>query len=42
MRGATSRMPSLRWIYALTAPLYQFVQKMFGRWVTSTDGRAAV
>lgn len=37
MRGATSRIRSLRCLYALTAPIYPFLQKAFGRWVTSTD-----
>jgi uncharacterized protein YbjT (DUF2867 family) len=37
MRGAHSRLRSLRWLYALTAPVYPFLQKIFGRWVTSTD-----
>jgi uncharacterized protein YbjT (DUF2867 family) len=41
MRGVTSRMRSLRWMYALTAPVYPFLQKTFGRWVTSTDLLAA-
>jgi uncharacterized protein YbjT (DUF2867 family) len=37
MRGAKSRLRSLRWLHALTAPVYPFLQKIFGRWVTSTD-----
>lgn len=37
MRGVTSRMRSVRWLYALTTPIYPGLQKMFGRWVTSTD-----
>ena len=37
MRGVTSRIRSVRWMYALTAPVYPVLQKMFGRWVTSTD-----
>jgi hypothetical protein len=37
MRGVTSRMRSVRWLYALTAPIYPGLQKVFGRWVTSTD-----
>ena len=37
MRGASSRTRSLRWLYALTAPLYPFLQKRFRRFVTSTD-----
>jgi uncharacterized protein YbjT (DUF2867 family) len=37
MRGAASRMWSVRWMYALTAPIYPFIQKIFSRWVTSTD-----
>ena len=41
MRGVTSRMRSVRWMYALTAPIYPFLQKAFGRWVTSTDLLAA-
>ena len=41
MRGVTSRMRSVRWMYALTAPVYPFLQKTCGRWVTSTDLLAA-
>jgi uncharacterized protein YbjT (DUF2867 family) len=41
MRGTASRMRSLRWLYALTAPIYPFLQKSFGRWITSTDLLAA-
>ena len=41
MRGVKSRLRSLRWLYALTAPLYPFLQKRFGRFVTSTDVLAA-
>jgi len=41
MRGATSRMRSVRWMYAMTAPIYPFLQKRFGRFVTSTDRLAA-
>jgi uncharacterized protein YbjT (DUF2867 family) len=41
MRDVTSRMRSVRWMYALTAPVYPFLQKTFGRWVTSTDLLAA-
>ena len=41
MRGVTSRMRSVRWTYVLTAPVYPFLQKAFGRWVTSTDKLAA-
>jgi hypothetical protein len=37
MRGATSRMRSVRWMYTLTTPIYPFLQKAFSRWVTSTD-----
>lgn len=37
MRGVTSRIRSVRWMYALTAPVYPVLQKMFGQWVTSTD-----
>ena len=37
MRGVTSRLRSVRWMYALTAPIYPFLQKTFARWVTSTD-----
>ncbi len=40
-RGVTSRMRSVRWLYALTAPVYPLLQKAFGRWVTSTDLLAA-
>jgi hypothetical protein len=36
-RGAASRMRSVRWMYALTAPIYPFLQKRFSRFVTSTD-----
>jgi uncharacterized protein YbjT (DUF2867 family) len=41
MRGVTSRMRSVRWLYALTAQVYPLLQKAFGRWVTSTDLLAA-
>jgi len=41
MRGVTSRMRSVRWMYASTAPVFPFLQKTFGRWVTSTDLLAA-
>lgn len=41
MRGAPSRMRSVRWMYALTAPVYPLLQKTFSRWVTSTDLLAA-
>jgi uncharacterized protein YbjT (DUF2867 family) len=41
MRGVASRMRSVRWMYALTAPVFPFLQKTFGRWVTSTDLLAA-
>ena len=41
MRGVTSRMRSIRWMYALTAPVFPLLQKTFGRWVTSTDFLAA-
>ena len=37
MRGVRSRQRVLRWLYALTAPLYPALQKWFGRFVTSTD-----
>jgi uncharacterized protein YbjT (DUF2867 family) len=37
MRGVTSRVRSIRWMYALTTPIYPLVQKAFSRWVTSTD-----
>ena len=37
MRGVTSRLRSVRWLYALTAPVYPVLQNAFGRWVTSTD-----
>jgi len=40
-RGVTSRVRAVRWLYALTAPVYPLLQKMFGRWVTSTDLLAA-
>jgi uncharacterized protein YbjT (DUF2867 family) len=41
MRGAASRMRSIRWMYALTAPVFPLLQKTFGRWITSTDMLAA-
>jgi len=41
MRGVTSRMRSVRWMYALTAPAFPFLKKRFSRWVTSTDLLAA-
>ena len=41
MRGSTSHMRSVRWMYALTALIYPFLQKRFGRFVTSTDRLAA-
>jgi uncharacterized protein YbjT (DUF2867 family) len=41
MRGAKSGIRSLRWFYALTAPVYPLLQKALGRWVTSTDLLAA-
>jgi hypothetical protein len=41
MRGVTSRMRSVRWLYAVTAPAYPIMQKMLSRWVTSTDLLAA-
>jgi len=41
MRGAASRMRSLRWLYRATAPIYPFLQRNFGRWITSTDLLAA-
>src|SRR5262245_20689082 len=41
MRGSNSRIRSLRWLYALAAPIYPFLQKLFGRFVTSTDLLAA-
>src|SRR5215471_7022592 len=41
MRGVTSRVRSVRWMYALTAPVFPFLQKTFRRWVTSTDLLAA-
>src|ERR1700691_4583852 len=37
MRGASSRHRVARWIYALAAPLYPFLQRRFDRAVTSTD-----
>jgi hypothetical protein len=27
MRGVTSRMRSVRWLYAMAAPVYSFLQK---------------
>jgi len=41
MRGVTSRMRSVGWMYALTAPVFPFLQRTLGRWVTSTDLLAA-
>ena len=41
IRGVTSRIRSVRWMYALTAPVYQALEKAFGRWVMSTDLLAA-
>jgi len=41
MRGAASRMTWMRRLYALTAPIYPFLQKTFRRHVTSTDLLAA-
>lgn len=41
MRGVTSRMRSVRWLYALTALVYPVLQKTLSRWVTSTDLLAA-
>jgi uncharacterized protein YbjT (DUF2867 family) len=41
MRGVTSRMRSVRLMYALTAPIYPFLQERFSRFVTSTDRLAA-
>jgi uncharacterized protein YbjT (DUF2867 family) len=41
MRCVASRLRSIRWMYALTAPVFPFLQKTFGRWVTSTDLLAA-
>jgi uncharacterized protein YbjT (DUF2867 family) len=41
IRGVTSRIRSVRWMYALTAPVYPILQKAFGRWVMSTDLLAA-
>jgi hypothetical protein len=37
MRGTTSRMRPVLWMYALTAPDRHFPQKPFSRFVTSTD-----
>ena len=37
MRGAASRLRSLRWLYALTAPIYPLLQGWFRGFVTSTD-----
>jgi hypothetical protein len=36
-----ARIRSVRWMYAVTAPAYPIIQKMFGRWVTSADLLAA-
>jgi hypothetical protein len=41
MRGSTSRNRWLRWLYALMAPVYPFLQRRFGRFVKSTDLLAA-
>ena len=41
MRGVTSRIRTVRWMYAVTAPAYPLLLKAFGRWVTSTDLLAA-
>ena len=41
MRGVTSRIRSLRWFYALMAPIYPVLQKTLSRWATSTDMPAA-
>jgi uncharacterized protein YbjT (DUF2867 family) len=41
MRGARSGMRSLRLLYALSAPIYPFLQRRFGQWITSTDLLAA-
>jgi|SRR5579862_3053664 len=41
MRGVSSRLRSMRWFYAVAAPFYPLLQKMVGRWVTSTDLLAA-
>jgi uncharacterized protein YbjT (DUF2867 family) len=41
MRGVKSRALPLRWLYAATAPVYPFLQKKYGRFVTSTDLLAA-
>jgi uncharacterized protein YbjT (DUF2867 family) len=37
MRGAASRIRSLRWLYALTAPIYPLLQRWLSGFVTSTD-----
>jgi hypothetical protein len=37
MRGSTSREGWMRWLYAVTAPFYPFLQKRFRRVVTLTD-----
>jgi uncharacterized protein YbjT (DUF2867 family) len=37
MRSVMSRTRSISWMYALTAPVFPFLQKTFRRWVTSTD-----
>ena len=41
MRGATSRIRSLRWLYAASAPIYPLLQRTLSRFVTSTDMLAA-
>jgi uncharacterized protein YbjT (DUF2867 family) len=41
MRGVTSRVRSIRRMYALTAPVFPLLRKTLGRWVTSTDLLAA-
>lgn len=41
MRGSKSRIRWLRWFYVVTAPIYPFLQRAFGRFVTSTDRLAA-
>jgi uncharacterized protein YbjT (DUF2867 family) len=37
MRGVESRMRSLRWLYAVTAPIYPLLEWSLSRFVTSTD-----
>ncbi len=37
LRGSTPRVRLMRWTYALTAPVYPVLQRIAGRFVTSTD-----